>query len=204
MDFPSSLALDMSQASQGSTTSIPKKEPRRHIQTPTPTVLPDEWLYIARFDGSARTKRGGGAYSAILWELPEWTVVKARSGYAEGLTVNEAEYHGLLLCLDLLEGEDRRRLIICGDSNLVIRQVRGESDCKAAGLTLLRQKALDRLRVWPDHDLAHVKRDWNGSTDRLASAAVEKRRLKSTQIDRERLCTDGDWWIGRDQGCRSD
>ncbi|GMF37390.1 unnamed protein product [Phytophthora fragariaefolia] len=150
----------------------PKKEPRRQIQTPIPIVLPDERLYVASFDGSARVKRGGGAYSAILWELPEWTVVKARSGYAEGLTVNEAEYHGLLLCLDLLEGEDRRRLIICGDSNLVIRQVRGEIDCKAPGLTLLRQKALDRSR--PDHDLVHVKRDWNGSADRLASAALQR------------------------------
>ncbi|GMF51288.1 unnamed protein product [Phytophthora fragariaefolia] len=150
------------------------KEPRRQIQTPMPTVLPDERLYVASFDGSARVKRGGGAYSAILWELPEWTVVKARSGYAEGLTANEAEYHGLLLCLDLLEGEDRRRLIICGDSNLVIRQVRGEIDWKAPGLTLLQQKTLDRLRIWPDHDLVHVKRGWHGSADRLASAALQR------------------------------
>ncbi|GMF39344.1 unnamed protein product [Phytophthora fragariaefolia] len=47
----------------------PKKEPRRQIQTPTPTVLPDERLYVASFDGSARVKRGGGAYSAILAAL---------------------------------------------------------------------------------------------------------------------------------------
>ncbi|POM65692.1 Reverse transcriptase [Phytophthora palmivora] len=47
------------------------------------------------FDGSARVKRGGGAYSAILWKLPEWTVIEARSAYMEDLTVNEAEYHGL-------------------------------------------------------------------------------------------------------------
>ncbi|OWY97166.1 LOW QUALITY PROTEIN: reverse transcriptase, partial [Phytophthora megakarya] len=115
----------------------PKKEPRRTIQAPIPTIGRDEELYVVSFDGSARVKRGGGAYSAILWKLPEWTVLKARSGYAEGLTVNEAEYHGLLLCLDLLEDMDPQRLVICGDSNLVIRQVRGETDCKAPGLTLL-------------------------------------------------------------------
>ncbi|OWY90162.1 reverse transcriptase, partial [Phytophthora megakarya] len=89
-------------------------------------------------------------------------------------TVNEAEYHGLLLCLDRLEGLDPQRLVICGDSNLVIRQVRGEIDCKAPGLTLLRQRALDRLRTWPDHELLHVKRDWNGSADSLASAALQR------------------------------
>ncbi|OWY94094.1 reverse transcriptase [Phytophthora megakarya] len=70
--------------------------------------------------------------------------------------------------MDLLEGMDPQRLVICGDSNLVIRQVRGEIDCKAPGLTLLRQRALDRLRTWPDHELLHVKRGWNGSADRLA------------------------------------
>ncbi|OWY92505.1 reverse transcriptase, partial [Phytophthora megakarya] len=96
----------------------PKKEPRRKIQAPIPTIGRDEELYVVSFDGSARVKRGGGAYSAILWRLPDWRVVKARSGYAESLTVNEAEYHGLLLCLDLLEDLDPQRLVICGDSNL--------------------------------------------------------------------------------------
>ncbi|OWZ05746.1 reverse transcriptase [Phytophthora megakarya] len=122
----------------------PKKEPRRKIQAPISIIRRDEELYVVSFDGSARVKRGGGAYSAILWKLPEWRVLKARSGYAEDLTVNEAEYHGLLLCLDLLEDLDPRRLVICGDSNLVIRQVRGEIDY------------------------------WNGSADSLASAALQR------------------------------
>ncbi|OWZ19428.1 reverse transcriptase [Phytophthora megakarya] len=77
------------------------------------------------------------------------------------------EYHGLFLCLDLLEDLDPRRLVMCGGSNLVIRHIREEIDCKAPGLTLLRQRGLDRLRVWPEHDLLHVNRDWNGSADSL-------------------------------------
>ncbi|POM57989.1 Reverse transcriptase, partial [Phytophthora palmivora] len=136
----------------------PRKEPRRKIQTPIPAIQADEELYVVSFDGSARVKRGGGAYSAILWKLPEWTVIQARSAYAEGLTVNEAEYHGLLLCLDLLR----------------IANEWGEIECKAPGLTLLKQRALDRLRDWPDHELVHVKRDWNGSADSLASAALQR------------------------------
>ncbi|OWY96619.1 LOW QUALITY PROTEIN: reverse transcriptase [Phytophthora megakarya] len=153
--------------------SIGQKEPRRTIQAPIPTIRRDEELYVVSFDGSARVKRGGGAYSAILWKLPV-------SGYAEGSTVNEAEYHGLLLCLDLTgEDLDPQRLVTCGDSNLVIRQVRGEIDCKAPGLTLLRQRALDRLRTWPDHGLLHVKRDWNGSADSLTSAALQRIEIES-------------------------
>ncbi|KAG3045819.1 hypothetical protein PC121_g21043 [Phytophthora cactorum] len=149
------------------------KDPRRQVQAPIPTVEAHEELYVVSFDGSARMKRGGGAYSAILWKLPGWTVMKARSGYAESLTFNEAEYHGFLLGLELLQEVAPKRLVVCGDSNLVVRQVRGEIDCKAPGLTLLRRKVLDQLQKWPDHDVVHVKRDWNASADSLASTALQ-------------------------------
>ncbi|OWZ00886.1 LOW QUALITY PROTEIN: reverse transcriptase [Phytophthora megakarya] len=122
----------------------PRKEPKRRIQAPIPTVDREEKLWVVRL------------------------------GYFESLTVNEAEYNVLILGLDMLESLDRRRLVVCGDSNLVIRQVRGGIDCKAPGLTLIKQKALDRLRQWINHELVHVKRDWNGSADRLASAALQR------------------------------
>ncbi|ETM55510.1 hypothetical protein L914_01273, partial [Phytophthora nicotianae] len=86
-------------------------------------------------DGSARVKRGGGACSAIVWKLPEWIVVAAESKYLPDLTVNEAEYQGLLLVFHLLSSCYWGCLIICGDSNLVIRQMRGEIERKAPGLT---------------------------------------------------------------------
>ncbi|OWZ08237.1 reverse transcriptase [Phytophthora megakarya] len=62
-------------------------------------------------------KEPKGAFSAIVWSLPGWEVVKARSGYLESLTMNEAEYDSLLLGRDMLEDLDRKRLVICGDSN---------------------------------------------------------------------------------------
>ncbi|CAI5722522.1 unnamed protein product [Peronospora farinosa] len=152
----------------------PRKQPRQTLSMPPPTVEEDESLLVVSFDGSARTKRKGGSYSAIIWKLPEWTIVAAASEYATDLKVNEAEYRGLLLGFDLLENQTRGRVIICGDSNLVIRQMRGEIDCKAPGLQLLRQKAMEKLRSWPIHEFLHMKRDWNQSADRLASTALQK------------------------------
>ncbi|KAE9082173.1 hypothetical protein PF006_g26971 [Phytophthora fragariae] len=163
-----------SEVDQALTDIAPRKEPRRSVNTPVPTLEQDETLLVASFDGSARVKRGGGAFSAIIWRLPEWTVVTAASGWKADMTVNEAEYSGLLLCFDLLEDQDRTRLVICGDSNLVIRQMKGEIECKAPALTLLRQKALRQLGTWPTHDLLHVKRAWNASADSLASAALQR------------------------------
>ncbi|OWZ08883.1 LOW QUALITY PROTEIN: reverse transcriptase [Phytophthora megakarya] len=78
----------------------PRKEPKRRIQAPIPTV--------DRFDGFARVKRGGDAFSAIVWSLPGWEVVKARSGYLESLAVNEEEYNGLIQGLDMLEDLDHK------------------------------------------------------------------------------------------------
>ncbi|OWZ06859.1 reverse transcriptase [Phytophthora megakarya] len=120
----------------------PKKRPRQVNAAPTPTVKLAEELIVVSFNGSARVKRGGETYIAIVWKLPEWTILTASSVYPTEMTVNEAEYHGLSLCLDLLAELDRGRLAICGDFNLMIRQMRGEIACKAPVLQLLRKKTM--------------------------------------------------------------
>ena len=94
--------------------------------------------------------------------------------YAMYITVNVAEYSGLLLGLDLLDEQTRGRIIICGDSNLVIRQMRGEINCKAPGLQLLRHKVMQRLQSWPKHDFLNMKRKWNQSTARTARSALHQ------------------------------
>ena len=42
----------------------------------------------------------------MIWRLPEWTIVVAESRYVLNLTVNEAEYNGLLLWFELLADLD--------------------------------------------------------------------------------------------------
>ena len=96
----------------------------------------------------------------------------AASEYAMDLTVNTAKYSGLLLWFDLLDRQTRKQIIICGDPNLGIRQMRGEIDCKAPGLQLIQHKSIQRLQSWPKHDLLHMKRECNQSADRLASSAL--------------------------------
>ena len=63
-------------------------------------------------------------------------IVEAESKYVLDLTVNKAEYNGLLLCFELIADLDRGQVILCGDSNLVISQMRCEADCKEPGLQL--------------------------------------------------------------------
>ena len=44
----------------------PRKQPKHTISMPPPTVEEGESLLVVSFDGSARTKRKGGEYSAIV------------------------------------------------------------------------------------------------------------------------------------------
>ena len=136
----------------------PQKTPKQLVTMLPPTVGTNECLLVVSFDESARTKRKRGAYSAIVWKLPEWTIISAASEYAVDMILNAAEYRGMLLGLDLLDNLTRGRVIICGDSNLVSRHMRGEMDCKAPGLPLLRRKAMQKLRSWPRHEFLRMKR----------------------------------------------
>ena len=97
----------------------------------------------------------------------------------------------MLLRFDLLADRKRGRVIVCGDANLVIRQMRGEIDCKAPGLQLLRHKAMERFRSWPIFEFIRVKRDWNQSEDRLTSVYMqkEKGRVVVTEADQQDLIT---------------
>ena len=164
----------------------PQKQPKRTISIPPPTVEESQSILVVSFDGSARTKRKVGAYSAIIWKLPEWKIVTVAVEYAKDLTVNEAEYHGLLLGFDLLADQTRGRIIICGNSNLVIWQMRGEIDYKAPGLKLLRHKAMERLGSWPIYEFLHMKRDWNQSADSLASKALQQEQGTIALSDQDR------------------
>ncbi|OWZ19065.1 reverse transcriptase [Phytophthora megakarya] len=143
------------------------KRPSKTAAIPVPKIGRTESLR----ESPPRVKREGGAFSAVVWQLPNRDVVKTASGYAEGLTGNEAEYRGMLLGLSLLEDLDVTRLIICGDSNLAVRQMRGEMDY---GLKLLRQQALKRAARTVGLEFLHVRRDWNASEDMLDGQTFQR------------------------------
>ena len=86
----------------------------------------------------------------------------------------------MLLGFNLLKSLERRRLIICGDSHLVLRQIRGEIECKASVLSPLRSRTLNKLQPWPSHGTLHVKRDWNQSANQLVTALHKQEGVKST------------------------
>jgi ribonuclease HI len=101
-----------------------------------------------------------------------WIVLDARGFILEDVTVNDAEYYGLLKGLDMALEHNIQDLVVVGDSRIVIQQVQGLINChqpnlqrRLAECEVLKEK-FQRLR------LVHVKRDFNHTADYLTSKTL--------------------------------
>ena len=128
--------------------------------------------HLLSFDGAARLKSPQSSYSYVVWKLPEWKVVAAHSFFEEGGTVNEAEYNGLLSGLQRCKELGLQDLTVWGDSRIVLQQMMGNIQCRAANLQPLHAAGMKLQEEFKSIRFAHFKREYNGSADWLASEAL--------------------------------
>lgn len=83
-------------------------------------------------------------------------------------TNNQAEYEALLGGLRHAHRLGIRRLVVVGDSLLVVKQVTGQWKCKAGSLRPLLVEADRLLRAFKKHSVRHVNRDFNKEVDELS------------------------------------
>lgn len=126
----------------------------------------------AFIDGGARGNPGPAGYGVRI-ERPDGTLVAELHGALGLETNNVAEYHGLIAALTYLIEHGCRTADILSDSELLVRQMRGEYRVKNTGLKPLFEQArglvgqLERVRI------AHVRRAENTEADRLANLAMD-------------------------------
>ena len=123
-------------------------------------------------DGGARGNPGPAAIAAVATDI-SGEVLAERTEKIGQATNNVAEYRALLLGIELAKelGADEVELI--GDSELIVRQVRGEYKVKQKGLKPLRaevMEALDSLGKW---SIRNVPREQNAEADRLVNEALD-------------------------------
>ena len=142
----------------------------------TVELLPRDYDgFLVSFDGSARTpaKGGEGAYSYVLWKLPEWTIEMVNSQFLSEGTVNEAEYHGMLAGMKLAVERGITKLCVVGDSRIAIQQVQGRIQCRKDNLQVLLSQFQELEKKFEWLRVIHVPRAFNGSADLLANAALK-------------------------------
>ncbi|EGZ08549.1 hypothetical protein PHYSODRAFT_340298 [Phytophthora sojae] len=104
--------------------------------------------------------------------LPEWTVVSARGYFLEDVTVNDAEYHGLIKGATRAMEHGVYDLVVVGDSRIAIQQAQGLINCHQPNLQRLLSEFDSVRQKFQSVKLIHVKREFNQAADYLISRTL--------------------------------
>jgi ribonuclease HI len=129
--------------------------------------------YRANIDGGSRGNPGPAAYGVIIRD-PGGAIVARLKKYIGRATNNVAEYYGLIAALDYAQSHGIRALRIESDSELLVKQMRGQYKVKSEELRPLFERARKAARQFNSFALMHVYREFNVQADLLASSAIEE------------------------------
>ncbi len=123
------------------------------------------------FDGAAHGNPGPAAIG--------WVIVSADGIVAEGndrigrATNNQAEYEALIAALTVATEYAFDEIHVRGDSELVVKQIRGEYDTNNPTLREKRVRVHELLEAFEEWTLEHVPREVNSRADDLANDAFD-------------------------------
>jgi ribonuclease HI len=133
-------------------------------------VLPNRVVLFT--DGASRGNPGPASLGAIILS-PEGNVLKEISKALGDQTNNYAEYMALLEGLLACAEGGAKHVTVKADSQLMIRQMKGEYKVKAPGIIPLFEKCKKVAGVFDKIEFVHVPREENTEADRLANEALD-------------------------------
>ena len=128
-----------------------------------------------RVDGASRGNPGPAGIGAVV-EFGDGREPLEMCAYIGETTNNVAEYRALLLALEEAGRHAPERLTVYSDSELLVRQLKGEYKVRAEHLRPLHREACRRLRAFPAVRILHVGREENRKADLLANRAIDEHR----------------------------
>ena len=124
------------------------------------------------WDGACR---GNPGPAAVGWVLVSGDGIVAEGGERIGrATNNQAEYEALIAALEAARDYGFEELHCRGDSELIVKQVRGEYDTNDPDLREKRVTVRELLSTFDEWTIEHVPREVNEHADDLANEAFEK------------------------------
>ncbi|APW98250.1 ribonuclease H [Halobiforma lacisalsi AJ5] len=123
------------------------------------------------FDGASRGNPGPAAIG--------WVIVTGDGIVAEGseeigrATNNQAEYEALIAALEAARDYSYDDVRIRGDSELIVKQIRGEYDTNNPELREKRVTVHELLSAFDEWSIEHVPREVNDRADELANEALD-------------------------------
>ena len=129
--------------------------------------------YRANIDGGSRGNPGPASYGVVIRD-PRGEIVAKLKKYIGRMTNNVAEYYGLIAALDYAQSHAIRALRVESDSELLVRQMRGQYKVKSAELRPLFERARKMAHTFSSFKIEHVYRDRNADADALANEALDE------------------------------
>jgi ribonuclease HI len=127
---------------------------------------------VVNVDGGARGNPGPAAIGAVV-RRADGEVLEERGERIGSATNNVAEYRALLLGIERAAAHGAGELELVGDSELIVRQVKGEYKVKDATLRRLHGEVKRALGSFERWSIRHVRRAENAEADRLVNEVLD-------------------------------
>jgi ribonuclease HI len=141
--------------------------------------MADATVLTIHTDGASRGNPGEAAFAYVIEQDGQEPIEEA--GYLGKITNNQAEYTALVRALEhALELGAQHPVIVHSDSELMVKQMRGEYRVKNADLRPLFEQARDLAqRFTAGVAFRHVRREQNSRADALCNEVLDGKRLSS-------------------------
>jgi ribonuclease HI len=127
---------------------------------------------VVNVDGGARGNPGPAAIGAVVQDA-NGEVLEEHGERIGIATNNVAEYKALLLGIARAAKLGADEIELIGDSELIVRQVKGEYKVKDATMRELHGEVKRALRPFDSWSIRHVRRELNTEADRLVNAVLD-------------------------------
>jgi ribonuclease HI len=138
---------------------------------------PGSTIPTAHIDGGARGNPGPAAYGVVV-RGADGKMLAELAKYLGIQTNNFAEYSGLLAALEYAQQQNFPALKIFSDSELLVKQMKGQYKVNHPVLRKLHTRAQELVGGLKAFSIHHVLRNYNRDADRLVNAVLDQEERK--------------------------
>jgi len=136
-------------------------------------------LLIVNVDGASKGNPGEAGVGVAIFDK-DLNLLKEACEYIGVATNNIAEYKALIFGIKLSMGLNAKNILFKSDSELLVKQIKGEYRVKSTQLMYLFTEVQNLLKKLSKWEIMHVSREENKEADLLANKGVEM-SIKSRQ-----------------------
>lgn len=137
---------------------------------------------VAYCDGGSRGNPGPAGFGVYIQDRAG-NVLSELSQFLGTHTNNFAEYSALLAALEFAISKGYRSLRVVSDSELMVKQIKGQYRVNSPELRPLYEEARRRISQFDHFQIQHVLREKNRHADRLANVAMDRGMGRAPAVD---------------------